>query len=109
LQYYSIEAMTMVTGQRFFSSAEILSGKKEDAGSTEDLPMGSLLALHFLQADSTRIAGGFRTKRYFFRADRCALLVRNVGDYWERVCLLGSESLLQKEDVHKVRRKIRLG
>jgi hypothetical protein len=109
VQYYSIEALTMVTGQEFFSSAEILSDNKEDAKSIEDFPMGSLLALDFLQADSTRISGGFRTKRYSFQADRCALLVRNVGDHWERVCLLGSEKSLEREDVHKVRRKIRLG
>ena len=72
--------------------------------------MGSLLALHFPKPDSTILRGGIGSKWYHpFWNDGCALLIRNFGDHWERVCLLGGRRDLKREEVHKVRRKVRLG
>ena len=111
IHYYSIDESTLAIGMlKFFGSVESPSYAKSNVEIEESLPVGSLLALHFPQLYSTGLRGGTDSKSHLsFWNDGCALLIRNLGDHWERVCLLGSRRDLKREEVHEVRRKIRLG
>ena len=111
IHYYSIDASTIAPDMmEYFSSVESPSRTNSNAQLEESLPVGSYLALHFPQLDNSSLRGGFDGQpHYLFWNDGCALLIRNFGDHWERVCLLGRRRSLKREEVHKVRRKIRLG
>lgn len=110
VHYASMEAL-MATGHslEYVSSVEKLGCKDNVTHSGQVLPVGTLLALHFIQVDKRTNRESYKADAlHMFCNDGCALLVRNVGEHWERVCLLASEHSLDR-DTPKVQRRIRLG
>ena len=110
VHYASMEA-PMATGHslEYVSSVEKLGCKDNVTHSGQVLPVGTLLALHFIQVDKRTNRESYKADAlHMFCNDGCALLVRNVGEHWERVCLLASEHSLDR-DTPKVQRRIRLG
>jgi len=111
VHYFRIDASTVFHDEhKYFGAVEISSYTESNVETEESIPVGSLLALHFPELDDSSVRGGVKMGSFYsFPGDGCALLIRNFGDHWERVCLLASCHDLKREEVHKVRRKIRLG
>jgi hypothetical protein len=110
LHYASMDAL-MATGYslEYVSPVEKLGCEDNVAHSGQVLPVGTLLALHFIQVDKKTNRESYEAGAlHMFCNDGCALLVINVGEHWERVCLLASEHSLDR-DIPKVQRRIRLG
>jgi hypothetical protein len=110
LHYASMDAL-IATGYslEYVSPVEKLGCEDNVAHSGQVLPVGTLLALHFIQVDKKTNRESYEAGAlHMFCNDGCALLVINVGEHWERVCLLASEHSLDR-DIPKVQRRIRLG
>jgi hypothetical protein len=106
--YCCLDSANVGDRSRAFSAAESLCDGTDDEEVEETFPVGSLLALRFLGLKNRECNIFYREGVHTFQDDGCALLVRNVGEHWERVCLMGSRADWDTVIPMK-RRKVRLG